>query len=250
MLHDMPVSQIRSPIPGRVRIACWLPLLAATALLGGCFGGYHTPGAAFRLEGGPPAGTVVGGALLEVPAHLALARVQGAGYRSYSAQARGQGPYSVLVPPADAETLAALGRWPGVSEVTAIESAVLPASLESLDDLRFAAAKLGADVLLLYSIATTFEVDGKAVPAAAVLKPGKAPDAARLYAEASGQFIDVRSGLVNATVSGSAALEDLATSWSSAEALDARRLEAERAALQKLLEDAQQRWTALAARAP
>ncbi|WP_028079781.1 hypothetical protein [Solimonas soli] len=222
--------------------------LAAALLLGACASGYRTPGAAFRFDDGPAAGATAGGALLDFPAHLALVRVQAAGYRSFSAQAYGKGRFGVLAPAADATALSAIGHWSGVADVTTLDADALPPTFDSIEDLRFAAAKLGADVLLVYSIGTTFEIDGKAVPAQSLLKPGAPPAApARLRAEASGQFIDVRSGLVNGAASGTASVDDLAASWSSAAALDARRLDAEHAAFQTLLADAQQRWTAIAA---
>ncbi|MFT4046735.1 MAG: hypothetical protein QM661_08570 [Solimonas sp.] len=235
----------RSPAvaPRFVRL---LPL-AALAIVAGC-ASYRTPGAAFRFDEAPVGAPNTGAARLNAPVSIAVARVQASGYRSYSAQAYGVGAYSVLaIPSADGDgALAAIGRWPGVAGVALIDSALLPASLGSLDDLRFAAAKQGADVLFVYSVETRFDIGGTVLPPQSPLQPGKAPDGAIVHADAQAQFIDVRTGQLDGVAAGSTTLADLAASWATPQALDGKRLDAERAALTQLLGDAARSWTALA----
>src|SRR5215510_7846552 len=75
------------------------------------------------------------------PARLAVVRVQGAGYESYSNRGYGRGKYSVLTN-RDIETEAdftRLAAMPEVSAVGTLNRLLLPANMSSADDLRVAA---------------------------------------------------------------------------------------------------------------
>src|SRR3546814_2677330 len=85
-----------------------------------------------------------------------------------------------------------------------------------------------ADVLLVYTIATTLQVDGHTLDPAHKLSLGDQPEVGvTVNSTASLAFVDVRTGYVYATTQADAAMTDLADAWQSETALDAKRMAAE-----------------------
>jgi hypothetical protein len=184
------------------------------------------------------------------PARIALVRVQAPKYRSMSAEGLGKGEFSVVSPqelPNAAQT-EALEHWPAVDKVMVLNEHLLPERLKSLDDLRLVAAKMQADVLMIYTLDTGFEVDGHAFGAAAKVPLGKQPAAEDgIVSSATSVLIDVRTGYRFGTLTGNAKLDHLtAEDWSTEPRLDQRRLEAEAQALSALIEAAAPTWKGIA----
>src|SRR5688500_5150296 len=96
--------------------------------------------------------------LAAFPASIAVARVQAAGYASRTASGWGTGQYSVVTT-RDIETDAdteRLGKLPMIRGVAPLNRLVLPQRFQTDYELRHAAAKMHADVLLIYTLDTTF----------------------------------------------------------------------------------------------
>lgn len=133
------------------------------AALCGC-ATYKTPGGAVSI----PAITDVGVAealarqpAAVFPARVIVARVQAPGYQSYSNAGYGEGRYSVVTT-RDIETeedFARLGAFPGIAGVGPLGRLLLPANLETAQELRRAAAQLRGDIVLLYTFDTSFRTD-------------------------------------------------------------------------------------------
>src|SRR3546814_3746417 len=71
-----------------------------------------------------------------------------------------------------------------------------------------------ADVLLVYTIATTLQVDGHTLDPAHKLSLGDQPEVGvTVNSTASLAFVDVRTGYVYATTQADAAMTDLADAW-------------------------------------
>ena len=145
---------------GRMKILRLLFLAAAASVLASC-SSYMTPGRPADLStftdpqvkkafSARPA--------IRFPANIAVVRVQEGGYRNDSSTAHGQGAYSVMTTrEIEKETdMDALRRLPGVEDVVTLNRLLLPKNLSSDLDLREAAAKLQADVILLYTLQTEF----------------------------------------------------------------------------------------------
>src|SRR3546814_12471176 len=101
-----------------------------------------------------------------------------------------------------------------------------------------------ADVLLVYTMATTLQVDGHTLDPAHKLSLGDQPEVgATVNSTASLAFVDVRTGYVYATTQADAAMTDLADAWQSETALDAKRMAAEQKAFAALLVVGQASWS-------
>lgn len=240
---------VRSRPRGLRRVTRWIAPLALLGLLSGCAASYVTPGGPVRLDDinrADIAEVASREPAADFPARLAVVRVQSADYRSQSAEPLATGRFSVvatreLVSDAD---LAAIGKWDDVAAVAPLGKLLLPAKLDSLDDLRVAAAKLQADVLFVYTVDTTFRVQGRGYGPLAVVSLGIIPDRdAYVTSTASALFVDVRTGFVYGVAEGTAKESGLTNVWSSTDTVDRKRIAAEQEAVRLLLTEARATWS-------
>lgn len=227
-------------------------LLPAVVLICAGCASYVTPGGAARFDDINRADIAEIAARKpspNFPARIAIARVQAPGYRSHSADGHGEGRYTV-VPTQELLTeaqLEAMGRWPSVAAVAPVSRLLLPTRLDSLEDLRLAAAKLQADVLLVYTLDTSFRIQGRGYGPLAAISLGLAPDRdAHITSTASALFTDVRSGFVYGSAETTARASGLTSVWGSHGTIDRKRIEAEGQAFAQLLSDMERTWAGIA----
>ena len=136
--------------------------------------------------------------------------------------------------------------WPSVAGVAPVNRLLLPPKFTSTDDLRLSAARLQADVLLLYTVDTSFRMFGKVHRPLAILSLGIVPDRdAHVTATASALFIDVRTGFTYGLAQAQASEVGLTNFWSSSRVIDNRRLLAERASMDKLVGELGKTWAGI-----
>lgn len=183
------------------------------------------------------------------PARVAIARVQAPEYRSHSAEGYGNGRFSVVTTQEllTEEQLRAFGQWPAVAAVAPLNRLLLPDQLESLDDLRLAAAKLQADVLMVYTIDTSFRIQGRSYGPLSAISLGLVPDRdAHITSTASALFTDVRTGFVYGVAEATAQATGLTNFWGSSDTVDGKRVETERQAFAFLESEASKAWAGIA----
>lgn len=224
--------------------------VAALALLFSGCASYMTPGGPAPLAqiAGGDVGDTAQQPSPQFPLSVVAVRVQAPAYRSLSARGYGKGHFSVIAPPelmtpAQLQTLA---QWPQVAKASVFDASLLPETFDSLADLRFAAAKMQADMLLVYTVATSFRINGHDCDPASKIALGAKPDAdAAVTSTASLAFIDVRTGFTYGATQASATVDGLADAWGSDATLDARRLDAEHQAFAALLAAAEKSWSGI-----
>lgn len=186
------------------------------------------------------------------PARLAVVRVQGAGYESYSNRGYGRGRYSVITN-RDIETEAdftRLAAMPEVSAVGPVNRLLLPETLNSSDDLRVAAAQLQADIVMLYTIDTSFCTDTQQIGPMQLVSLGFFPNKkAKVSSTCAVAFIDTRTGYVYGVAESTANEEQRSDLWNKEEAIEKARAKAERTAFAQALGDVEKLWAQIAARA-
>jgi hypothetical protein len=186
------------------------------------------------------------------PARLAVVRVQGAGYESYSNRGYGRGRYSVITN-RDIETEAdftRLAAMPEVSAVGPVNRLLLPETLNSSDDLRVAAAQLQADIVMLYTIDTSFRTDTQQIGPMQLVSLGFFPNKkAKVSSTCAVAFIDTRTGYVYGVAESTANEEQRSDLWNKEEAIEKARAKAERTAFAQALGDVEKLWAQIAARA-
>lgn len=218
--------------------------LAATS---GCMS-YRTPGGAVNLAGVTDtdiADAYKAEPLSPFPARLATARIQASNYRSYSSNGYGKGQFSLVTTrELDEETQAnRLQKLPMVSAVAPLNRIFVSPDLQSDKPLRIAAAKLKADLLLLYTIDTAFRVNNHSYGPLELFTLGITPTReAEVTATASAAIVDVRSGYVYGTAEATEKKNRFATAWTSRDAVNRSRLAAEREAFASLTDEITTLW--------
>ncbi len=184
------------------------------------------------------------------PANLVVARVQASGYeswymRKWGYRAYGSGKYSVITS-RDVETeddFKRLSDLPMVDRAGPLNRLVIPDQLESDLQIRQAAARLKADIMLLYTFETVFNVKDHEVGPFNWFTLGFLPNQeARVSCTASAILLDVRTGYLYGMAEGTATKKQMATIWSDEQAVDDSRKKAERAALDDLMNEIERTW--------
>ena len=246
-------------------IRCSLVLLAGILFVAaGCASHYATPGRGVNLrdistadaayapkEQGDPSIVAAMGTqpLAKFPTGVAVVRIQAPGYKSETAEGWGRGRYSIVTTrdieaPADLERL---GKLPMVSGIGPINRLLLPTQLESDRELREAAARMHADVLLVYTLDTTFLVEDKAAPLS-VVSLGLSPNQqAKVVCTASAVLLDTRNGYLYGVAEATDRQDQLASAWTSGAAVDQSRRRAEAKAFAKLVGELEKAWTGVVA---
>ena len=185
------------------------------------------------------------------PARLVIVRVQGAGYQSYTSHGYGRGNYSVITT-RDIETEAdftRLAAMPDVADVGGVSRLLVPAVLNSADDLRQAGAALQADIVLMYTIDTAFRTDTQQIGPMQLVSLGFFPNKkAKVASTCALAFIDTRTGFIYGVAESTANEEQRSDMWNKEEAIESARAKAERAAFTAALGEAEKLWGSIRSR--
>jgi hypothetical protein len=221
--------------------------------LAGCASSYVTPGGAVSLPEiteSDIGDTLARQPAAPFPARLIVARLQGPGYVSYSNRGYGRGSYTVLTT-RDIETdddIRRISAMPDVKAVGQLSRVLLPPELNTIRDLRTAAAQLRADVVLLYTLDTDFRTDtlriGPLQPVSLGFFPNKN---AHVSTTCAAVFIDVRTGYIYGAAEATATEEQRSGFWNTRDAIEAARVTAERAAFTAALTEIEKTWGAILA---
>ncbi len=224
------------------RLAGMVVVCFAGVFCGGCSSHYVTPGGPADLTGitsmemeenftAQPAA--------KFPARLAVVQLQGSNYeRGDGYSTYGEGNYRVVstdLSQARRDPSEYLEKCEAVAGFAVLNRMVLPRELKTSKDLRLAASKLHADLLMMYTLDTTFYVVDHEVGPLNTLTLGFLPNQeAKVSCVASCIVLDVRTGYVYGLAEGQALDSNLATVWSSEDAVEKTRIEVESQALEKL----------------
>jgi len=180
------------------------------------------------------------------PARIAVARVQSPGYSSRTNDSYGTGRYSVVTTrdiedEADFKQLLDMDQVAGVAPIGRL---LLPEQLNTIKDLRLSAARLKADMLLIYSIDTAFHIEGKALGPLTAITLGFLPSKqAFVSSTTSGLLVDVRTGYVYGIAEATERSEQRTTIWDSADAVDRARTNSEAASFKHFISEVDTLWS-------
>ena len=189
------------------------------------------------------------------PAGIAAVRVQAPRYRNYHTEREGgvygQGRYSIITVKEVEEDadLQRIARLPQVGGLISISTLLLPQNLQSDREVREAAARLKADMVLLYTFETSFH-DNDASVALNVVTLGLSPTR-RVFVRvaASALLIDTRTGFIYAALETNEKRQATTNSWESRETADRARRDAEKAAFSSLVGEFEKNWPRIIDRA-
>jgi len=179
------------------------------------------------------------------PARIAVARIQSSGYRSGSQSSYGYGRYSFIptreiIQEADFNRLAALDGLVGIAPINQF---FLPERLDSIKSLRIAAARLKADILLLYTFQTSFQVGKQQFAPLNVISLGFLNNKkVSVTTTVTSAFFDVRTEYLYAVTEATHTETSHASVWNYDKVVDALRLKTERQSFTKLMPSIEKTW--------
>lgn len=231
-----------------------LPLLIVLCQLAGC-ATYRTPGAAADLTG------IEGYKVREAferrpaahfPAHVAIVRIQATGYRNGNdhVAAYGGGAYCVLTTREieQDEDLARLTQLPQLAGLAPLNRLVLPPRFNSFDDLRQAAAAVQADMLVIYTLDTSFRVRDKDIGPVRTFSLGiLSRDQATVTTTASAAIFDTRSGFIYGLAEATSSRDKKTNAWLTEDVVDDFRQQTEREAFSRLVDEVVKLWPGIVA---
>jgi hypothetical protein len=183
--------------------------------------------------------------LASFPASVAVVRVQASGYRSATATGFGQGQYCVITTrdvEADAD-VEKLSKLPMLRGVATLNRLIIPPSLATDYELRQAAAKMHADMLLIYTIDTQFLELNRTTPLTVLALGTTSTKNMRILTTASAALLDTRSGFVYTLAEGNGKHEERQNAWKTEDEVDQVRRQVESKAFSAMVGAVQTAWT-------
>jgi hypothetical protein len=234
---------------------CVLAAVLAALALSGC-STYRTPGSGVSIPELTSPGIAEAMARKPAsswPARLIVVRVQGSGYQSYTNRGYGQGRFSVVTT-RDVETeedFKRLGAMPKVAAVGALNRLLLPGNLDSAVDLRNAAAQLQGDIVLMYTLDTSFRTETDQIGPLQLVSLGFFPNKkARVTSTCAVALIDTRTGFVYGVAESTSHEDQRSDLWNKEEAIEKARARAERGAFAQVLGEVEKLWAGISATQP
>ncbi len=228
-----------------------LLLLSGLIYLSGCATNYTTPGGSVNfteLADTDIAQLLNTKAAISFPANIAIARIQSPNYRSYGTQTFGTGRYS-LVTTREVETAADFDRLISMVQVRGVaplNKILLPEKLETIKALRTAAARLKADVLLIYTFDSSFQVGAQKYAPLNLISLGFLKNKeVSVTTTATAALFDVRTEFLYGIAEATEKQSKNASVWSNEATVDELRISAEKQAFTKLVPEIEQVWSSI-----
>ena len=228
-------------------------ILGTAVLMAGC-ASYIPPGAKADLQAFAPPDIQAGFAAKPTkpfPASIAVVRLQSPTYSNYYLRQNGgiygSGRYSVILAKEAREDsqLELVAKLPQVAGLVSINRILLPERLDSDKEIRTAAARLQADLVLLYTFDTSFFDTDLSTPLT-VITLGLSPTRRiSVVTTCSALLMDTRTGYIYSAYEATERKQTLATSWGSRDAADETRRGNEQEAFKKLVSDLAASWPKL-----
>ncbi len=216
-----------------VRLLC--VCMFGLTIAGGCAASYAVPGSGVPMadigvltkdQGDPAiAQSMARQPMAKFPTGIAAVRIQSAGYRSDTVQTFGTGKFCVITTRdvEKDEQFDQLMKMPLVIGIAPVNRLLLPEQLNSETDLRQAAASLHADILLVYTLDTAFQVQDKAAPLSVITLGLSPTQNASVICTASAVLLDTHNGYVYGVAEATDHSNQIASAWTSEAAVDAAR---------------------------
>ena len=225
-------------------------------ILTGCGVRYQTPGAGADVAGLFKAADeeikdiVARQPASPLPVNLIVVRLQDEGYYSYSMKnAVNLGRYSIVMTRdiEDQADFERISKFPQLEQIGTLNRILLPAEIQTDKDLRISAAKLHADMLLLYTVDTKFWSEDSAKPLSVVTLGFSPTVNVHMISTISGVLMDVRTGYVYGAMEATEKQTQLSSWWSNEDTIDQSRLRVEQIAFDKMLDEFEKLWIGVVA---
>jgi len=235
-------------------MARMLATITIIILLSGCANSYVTPGGQVNLA------NVQDAEIKDIyelkptahfPAYIAFTRIQQSGYSSYSNQGYGEGSFSVITNREieSDDDIERIKKLDNVAGITPLSKVIIPDHISGLRDLRLAAAKLHADILMVYTFDTTFKVGPKKFQASDIISLGLLNNKeVKVFSTASAAFYDAKTGYLYGIAEATESRSQMSDLWESGSVVDKLRKQTEKMAFTSLIPEIEKTWEAIVKR--
>ncbi len=183
----------------------------------------------------------------EFPAIIAIARIQAPDYTNYRYPNpnSGNGNFSmVLTRDTDEEKqFEQLSKLEGIKQLSPFNRLLLPYNYKSIKDLRLAAAKMKAHMLLVYTYNTEFKIDTKNYGPQNMFALGYLKNKeVKVRTTSSVALFDVQTEYLFGLAEASAEKSKKSNAWKKGDEVDNLRIETERESFDKLTKEFEKMW--------
>ncbi len=185
--------------------------------------------------------------LASFPAAIAAVHVQDGDYQSYTYHRSTDKPAGrfTVITKREAESddvMDRLQKMTMVAGVAPMNQMLFNGPVNSEKDIRLAAAKLQADMVLIYTFETKFYVKDFSTPVS-IISLGLSPNQqARVSTTASAILMDTRSGYIYGLAESTAESKQLTNAWQSSDAIDDTRRQTEKESFTNLVGELEKTW--------
>lgn len=178
------------------------------------------------------------------PVNMVAVRVQESGYTSGTNKGYGHGSYSVVTVRdiEKDEDFDRINKLAGIAQISPLSRLLLPNYLQSDIELRTAASRLQADMILIYTLDTDFYDRDSSTPLS-IISLGLAPTIqVRVITTISAMVMDTRTGYIYGILEETARKEQTAAVFTTQNAFDQLRQQTERGAFEMFLDEFEVLW--------
>lgn len=231
-----------------------ITLLVLAIVLTSC-GSYTTPGGSVnisQLADENIAEVLSNEAVAEFPVNLAIARIQAPRYTNYRYQRNNYdqpGSNFSMVLTRDVEeddAFKKLSQLDGITQASPFNRLLLPYGYNSIKDLRLAAAKMKAEVLLVYTFDTEFVIETKNYGPQNVFTLGYLKNKeVKVVTTASAAIFDVQTEYLYGLAEVTSRASKKSNAWKKNDQVDALRVQTEKEAFNKLVSEVESVWASV-----
>jgi len=178
------------------------------------------------------------------PVNMVAVRVQESGYTSLTNESYGRGNYSIVTVRdiEKNEDFNRINKLTGIAQISPLSRLLLPDYLQSDNELRKAASRLQADMILIYTLDTDFYDRDSSTPLS-IISLGLAPTVrVRVITTISAMVMDTRTGYIYGIAEETAREERSAAAFTTKNAYDQLRQKTERRAFEMFLDEFEVLW--------
>jgi hypothetical protein len=130
-----------------------------------------------------------------------------------------------------------------VTSLAPLSRLLLPSQFDSTKNLRLSAARLKTDLILIYSIETSFHIEGTSLGPLSLITLGFIPtEEVFVTSTTSGLLVDVRTGFVYGVAEATTKEEQRTTIWNSKQTIDEARLKTEKQSFKNFIKEYKKMW--------
>ncbi len=186
----------------------------------------------------------------EFPVSIAIARIQAPNYSNYRypPTAGNNGNFSMILTRNSEEekSIEPLSQLEGIKQISPFNRLLLPYNYNSIKDLRLAAAKMKAQMLLVYTFDTEFTIDTKNYGPQNVFSLGYLNNKeVKVRTTASAALFDVQTEYLYGLAEATAEKNKKSNAWKKQDEVDDLRVETENESFKKLVSKIDEMWVGI-----